>query len=727
MKRDQPAAAMPNVNALSFRSAFKQFCCFVLLTSGLIPAHALAAEKGAGSVPQDFPAFKVPGLEQDMAALRRLFWLHYPGASPKSTLWDEWLSMAALWPGTTNGPGFAKMRDQWRQTLSLRIIDPEGYVATHQHPSIAHQLGWPFPFHNQGQGGFGWHFSFAGTVGPPWRQNHLDKPDGWHLAGISNGGVTNQGWLMQLEQPGAAATSPKVNIDAFNAPFVQVRWIAQQGTVLHPFLEWTHAGQELFAPTNRMYFDPPAPDGKQHFVQVPVFRHPGWTNRVEKLRLNFGNETAAGTVWLHSIFSNYDTRHNVNAQAFIRGAANYFYWTGDFRFLRENMNRLRTALRHMMTAHHCLERNVVLTTWVGHDGRPGWRRNASGPKTMFYGHGIGNNYWDLLPFGNLDCYATIQYYDAVLAMARLEADAANHPEWDIPQGALAFTAAELRTHARRVKDEGNRLFWNADTGRFAACIDADDKKHDYGLTFLNCEAVAYDFATPEHARAIYDWLEGVREVAGDTAQGADIYHWRFAPRATTLRNIDWYFWAWTGPETIPWGGQVQDGGAVLGFAYHDLLGRLKVLGPDNAWNRLRDIIRWFEEVETAGGYRKYYDGSREGTLQGGGTAGGLGLDHEFFESVLVPQIMLYGFMGFSPTNDGFEVRPALPSSWPELTIAPIRIRDNTLSVRVTPTGISVRNLGPDRAKINVRVPQKFGHGEVWHIDLASGETAAAGG
>ena len=41
-----------------------------------------------------------------------------------------------------------------------------------------------------------------------------------------------------------------------------------------------------------------------------------------------------------------------------------------------------------------------------------------------------------------------------------------------------------------------------------------------------------------------------------------------------------------------------------------------------------------------------YDGSREGTLQGGGTAGGLGLDAEFFESVLVPQVMLEGFLGF---------------------------------------------------------------------------------
>ena len=34
-------------------------------------------------------------------------------------------------------------------------------------------------------------------------------------------------------------------------------------------------------------------------------------------------------------------------------------------------------------------------------------------------------------------------------------------------------------------------------------------------------------------------------------------------------------------------------------------------GPDNAWKRLQEIIRWFDEVQAAGGYRKYYNGTRE--------------------------------------------------------------------------------------------------------------------
>ena len=38
--------------------------------------------------PEDFPTFHVPGHEKEMATLRELFWLHYPGAGPKAPLWE---------------------------------------------------------------------------------------------------------------------------------------------------------------------------------------------------------------------------------------------------------------------------------------------------------------------------------------------------------------------------------------------------------------------------------------------------------------------------------------------------------------------------------------------------------------------------------------------------------------------------------------------------------------
>jgi len=112
------------------------------------------------------------------------------------------------------------------------------------------------------------------------------------------------------------------------------------------------------------------------------------------------------------------------------------------------------------------------------------------------------------------------------------------------------------------------------------------------------------------------------------------------PRSTTRRNVDYYFWAWSAPESIPFGAQVQDGGGVLGFSYHDLMSRLLTAGPDDAARRLREICAWFDETQAAGGYRTYYSDPARGTLQGGNVPGGLGLDKEFFESVLVPQVMI---------------------------------------------------------------------------------------
>ena len=60
--------------------------------------------------------------------------------------------------------------------------------------------------------------------------------------------------------------------------------------------------------------------------------------------------------------------------------------------------------------------------------------------------------------------------------------------------------------------------------------------------------------------------------------------------------------------------------------------------------------------------------------------GGLGLDREFFESILVPQVMLYGFMGFKPTADGCEIAPRLPADWPSLTIVSIHLHGHVLDV-----------------------------------------------
>jgi hypothetical protein len=244
--------------------------------------------------------------------------------------------------------------------------------------------------------------------------------------------------------------------------------------------------------------------------------------------------------------------------------------------------------------------------------------------------------------------------------------------------------------------------------------------HDYGWTFLNNEAIYYDFATPSQARLIRDWISGRRNVRGDTSQGSDIYHWRFGPRSSTLRNLDYYFWGWSNPESVPWGYQVQDGGAVLGWSYHDLMARLKVDGPNDAWQRLQEILVWFDETRAAGGYRAYYSDPARGTMQGANVPGGLGIDKEFFESILVPQVMLYGFMGFKPTAQGCELSPHLPSDWPSLTITRIHLHDHVLDLTAQQDKVvRVIDHTPGRDVLQINAPSG------WTVRTRSNEVSQA--
>ena len=671
----------------------KLFLCTFLLAAIFL----LAAQPAKSAVPDDFPRFTVPGIESEMDTMRRMYWLHYPGSGPKSTMWDEWLATPGLWPAVESEGYRERMAREWKQSLLGRIVDSDGYVAVHQHPSITHQLGWPFPFWNQGLGGYGWHFSFQHMVGPPWRQGHLSPTEGWRFAGIQAADeLAEEGWLFTVQSADATIETPEQIIDTFQAPFLQFRWTPTGLGKCRPFIEWIPEGETRYHPSRRMEFEM-TPDGQFAVVMVPLYRHPQWEGRISRIRMNLGNENSEGAIAFQGLWTHYDTRHNINSQVFNIGSANTFWWTGDTSFLRANINRMRQAMRYVMSEHQALKARVVVTdSWVGHDGRPGLELSPEGVKSVHWGRGVGNNYWDLLPFGGRDAYATVRYYVALKNLARLEREIRENPGWNIPTGMYAFDPDELERHAEEVRQAGQKMFWVPETGRFAAAVDSDGKKHDWGLVFHNLEMVHYGFASPAQARQIMDWIEGRRIVEGDTAQGADIYHWRFGPRSTTKRNIVYYGFFWHNPESIPWGGQVQDGGAVFGFTYHDLMSRIAVSGPDSAWERLQEIITWFNEVEAAGGYRKYYEGHPEATLQGGGTAGGLGLDSEFFESVLASQVMLDGFLGFKARGDGFLLNPRLPSAFPSLTVSKIGWQDLVLEITATNDEITIRRQGRTR-------------------------------
>ncbi len=669
-------------------------------------------------VPDDFPRFRFKADSEEARLLTHFLWYHFHHRLGNNHVLfnKEYLLTADIWLAGARPRGSNEtIQDVHRRCLLSIHIDKEGYVACHQHFSHAHDLGWPFPFWCQAHKLFdkvkgktaGWHFQplekVPGWVGDQLRREKAGEYTGakaaslWKLHNVKSLGIKNNRWHLETTGPSPAITTPSgYAINAFDSPCLQLRW-KRSGTApqnASPYVEWLRDSDNAYSPDRRVSF--PAektPLSRDCFHSIiPVHRHPKWRGTIKEIRISLAPGERNGTFEIDSFFTVYDTRHTINNPIFILASDHYFRWTGDIEFLRRQINRMRTALRYMQTEMGGLKFNHIRNAWPGHDGLPGWKKDAAGNLTFHSGHGIGSNYWDILPFGWDDMYATSQYYAATLALADLEEAIREHQNWNIPGGNPVLNPRQLRLHAQKVKETANRIFWNNRKGRFIACIDKNGDKHDYGYTFLNLDAIWYDLASTEHAQSIMEWITGGRIIDGDTSTGNDIYRWRFAPRATTLRNIEWYGQGWWAPESLPWGYQVQDGGAVLGFTFYDLWARLKVLGPDNAWKRLTEILAWEKEVHTAGGYRTYYKDKKQGTtLQGGGTCGGLGIDCEFFESSLVPSIITYGFLGLKALPDGgLQIHPRLPAACPEMEIQRLLYHDTPLDIRATNNTITVQ-------------------------------------
>ncbi|HAC90884.1 MAG TPA: hypothetical protein DCF63_09665 [Planctomycetaceae bacterium] len=113
-------------------------------------------------------------------------------------------------------------------------------------------------------------------------------------------------------------------------------------------------------------------------------------------------------------------------------------------------------------------------------------------------------------------------------------------------------------------------------------------------------------------------------------------------------------------------------------------------------------------MQSEGGNRAYYEkDAQRGTMQGGNVPGGLGLDREFFESILVPQVMLYGFLGFQPTMAGFRIDPRLPEDWPSLTVDRIHLHDHVIAISATKDGaIQVQSDRQAALPILIELPGK---------------------
>jgi hypothetical protein len=263
---------------------------------------------------------------------------------------------------------------------------------------------------------------------------------------------------------------------------------------------------------------------------IPMHRHAGWKGAITGLRIGFAN-TGQGRIVLKSFHTSSDTRHNVNNLNFIRACHDYFLWSRDVAFLRDQIARIRTAMRYVEREFQTRDKRCIYTTWPGHEGRSGVRW-MNGAKSVLPGEGVGSNYWDLLPFGGYDALATAYYYDTVLDLAALEELIASHAEWQVSRDG-AYDSADLRRHAAEVKLAFGQRFWNRATGRFGT-MDLDGQLHDYGFTFLNNEAVVFDLATPDQRSSAREPLPATCRLAPTSTIGVSVHARRHFATLTTI-------------------------------------------------------------------------------------------------------------------------------------------------------------------------------------------------
>ncbi len=661
-------------------------------------------------VPSTFPSFTVPGFSNEMANFREMFYLHYyQNRDLFPTYNSSWLPMSYSWVGIEPLTKNYK-RAYYNSLLTSRDISEEGYVTCAQPWGLAHADGWPFPQWNQSSG-WGKHYEISDHLVSLWGVTRSTTATDWTRSGCSTISVTQEeGWKLNLTSSSASIQTPTFNVENVSAPFFRLEWSTPTGlgSEAQPYLEWETVSSPGFGSLRRVYFDAITSADGDFFTMIPLYNHPLWskTDNLKAIKIYFDN-VAGTTVNVHNTFTAVDSRHNVNNAIHIKACYDFVNLTGDKYFLKTNINQMRLAMKFAIEEFEVEANKCVWTPWLGHDGR-------SGIVPTTTGQGIGGNYWDLLPFGGFDALSTIYLYHAMNSLAELEEEINDNPDWQVPGGLNRFSPEYLRNLAAEMKNNSSK-FWNSTAGRFVAAVDIDGISHDYGYTFVNLEAIHYGFADQKQSRSILDWISGKRTVAGDTSQGTDIYNWTFAPRSSTIRNTDYYDYVWTDPGSLPFGDQIQDGGAVLGFSYHDLMARLKTYGSDNVWERLNDILDWFADVQAEGGYRAYYN-IHPGNLQGGGTMGGLGIDAEFIESVLLPQVMIYGFLGYKSNLNGFEINPNLPTNWPSLSIDRIFAHNSLISIFATTNEIKIST---EIMKDNLFVFPPHDRWEVKYFDSSS--------
>ena len=409
---------------------------------------------------------------------------------------------------------------------------------------------------------------------------------------------------------------------------------------------WFSAAHNEFATTNNNNF---AIYSDRCYLEM--YHNENWDNQIiTAIGLEFRPKsgtalTLAGQI--DYIRCQYDTRQSNATLQWLLAFSNYIKYTNNTVALEALMPKARNA---MLFLTHTLkgERGLLDISYLyGHNGI-GMYKKADGTYNYDTVNGVGNGYWDLIAPSKESLESNIYFYQVLLAMADLEQRVVDSGltisetssirnrtlggadvSYNYTAESLSALAATVKSNMEKeinpvLQSDGTYVndggFWCSATGRFAAGInEATGAIADYGYVYWNLEAICAGIGTDTQQLSIMQWIDGQRTVSGDTSTGSDIYFYEFAPRFNTKDCYENFSaFAYDNVSGLMescgtcWSKQLQNGGAAIAWTYYDLVARAKVLGVDNAYERLKEIQAWYVKVQAAGGsgyqfYSAYYD------------------------------------------------------------------------------------------------------------------------
>ena len=545
--------------------------------------------------------------------------------------------------------------------------------------------------------------------------------------------------------------SPVFSVDPFVAPFIEydmkltdLNGNGNESNIADVQI-WFQTNQEATWTTDKMvsitdFATIPTPEIRAYSgdrVYFPMYLLPkydeidGGTRKITKLRLVIQGKTGVENLNIKADVNNirfaFDTRHSDNIGLFLSTAKTYFEFTNDTAFLQKNMDRIRRATQAYLNMARAEDGLHTLTSYRNRE------LNPVDPKNKI-GYNIVNGYYDnwAVPFVNMD--ANVYYYKGLTSAIYLEKMAgtlggittntkASLAEIDgdrkMKDVAYAQDAGSLETIRAALGEAIRNYFWCEEKGRFFHGYDetvSPKIKIDFGVSIYNMMAIAEGIASREQAESIYAWLNGDRIVASDIVHyfasddirppsgsnnvltgstGKDIYYFGVAPRISTVHNtkyVTWFALEGMGDnKVLNWHKMLQNGGVVVYSAYYDLMSRIRVLGANDGFDRLKGVQAWYDPIldyalengfHGMDFYRAFYnqdkyastygDPSGNGTYTGpnairpvgGGQGwGNLGADYEFHEAAVLIASIPYGFFGVGNTHyNVLDITPNFPNT-----------------------------------------------------------------